>query len=390
MRKMTFADTAPPASELECSERSGHPLELIAFFRRFSPGLFRDLLYTFIWNSGFVVLFTLLSLLFEPEWHLARALWVNFVIANCIGYLIHSGFALGNALLGNWIWRQGFSVRSAYFAAITIVGVFGGYWLGFTLLYWNDARRYVFSTQGATEILLLGLIISAILASIFFARERQALAEAAFQRERARVEAAEHQFHLAQLKLLEAQIEPHFLYNTLANVISLIDADPVTAKRMVGRLIDFLRHAAQASGPAEATVGRQIELLRAYLDLMALRTDARLSYRLEVEPDVAALPLPPMLLQPLVENAIKHGLEPKVAGGLVRVGAKREDSMLVLTVADNGLGFRETRAGNGAGIGLANLRARLESLYGGRSRLTIEDAQPGTTVTLFLPIESAA
>ena len=388
MRKMTYVDTLLPASDLECSERSGHPLELIAFFRRFRPGLFRNLAYTFIWNLGFVAVFTVLALIFEPEWQLARVLWANFVLANCIGYLIHAGFAVGNALVGTWIWRQGLAVRSAYYTGITIAGVFGGYWLGFTLLHWNDARGHVFSTQGATEIVLLSLIIAAILASIFFARERQALGEAAFQRERARVEAAEHQFYLARLKLLEAQIEPHFLYNTLANVISLIDGDPATAKRMVERLIDYLRHAARATGPADATVRRQIELLRAYLDLMALRTDARLSYRVDMAPDAAALSLPPMLLQPLVENAIKHGLEPKVAGGLVRVGARREDSTLVLTVADNGLGFRDTRAVSGGGLGLANLRARLESLYGGRARLTIEDAQPGTTVTLFLPIES--
>ena len=126
--------------------------------------------------------------------------------------------------------------RSAYYAGITLIGVFGGYWVGFALLGMDDARGFVFSAQGAAEILVLSLIISAILASIFLARERQALAEAAFQRERARVEAAEHQFHLAQLKLLEAQIEPHFLYNTLANVISLVDADPAVAKRMVARL----------------------------------------------------------------------------------------------------------------------------------------------------------
>ncbi len=186
--------------------------------------------------------------------------------------------------------------------------------------------------------------------------------------------------------MLEAQIEPHFLYNTLANVISLVDADPAAAKRMVARLIDYLRYAAQAGGTGEATVGRQIELLQAYLDLMALRTNARLSYRVEMAPDVAALPLPPMLLQPLVENAIKHGLEPKVAGGQVCVGARREDSLLMLTVADNGLGFRTTRGDGTGGLGLANLRARLESLYGARARMTIEDTQPGTMVTLALPI----
>jgi sensor histidine kinase YesM len=389
MHKIVFDNHLPPGSGRECPEGSGHPLELIAYFRRFRPGVLRNLLYTFIWNLGFIAIFVLFTLLFEPQVPLGHVLWANFVIGNCIGYLIHGGFALGRFVLP-WIRQQGFAVRSAYYAAITTAGVFGGYWLGFTLLHWSDARVFMFSAQGATEIVLLSLIISAIMASIFLARERQARAEAAFQRERARVEAAEHQFHLAQLKMLQAQIEPHFLYNTLANVISLVDADPAAAKRMVARLIDYLRHAAQAGGTGEATVGRQIELLQAYLDLMALRTNARLSYRVEMGPDVAALPLPPMLLQPLVENAIRHGLEPKVAGGQVCVGARREDSLLVLTVADNGLGFRTTRADGTGGLGLANLRARLESLYGARARMTIEDTQPGTMVTLALPIGLAA
>lgn len=389
MYRMIFDNGLPPGSEPECGEQSGHPLELIAYFRRFRPGVVRNLIYTFIWNMGFIAVFAVLTLLFEPHVRLGPALWGNFVIGNCIGYLIHGGFALGRVSLMPWVRRQGFVLRCAYYAAVTTGGVFGGYWLGFTLLHWSDAREFMFSAQGATEIVLLSLIISSVMASIFIARERQARAEAAFQRERARVEAAEHQFHLAQLKLLEAQIEPHFLYNTLANVISLVDADPAAAKKMVTRLIDYLRHAARAGGTGEATVGRQIELLQAYLDLMALRTNARLSYQVEMAPDVAALSLPPMLLQPLVENAIKHGLEPKVAGGMVRVGARREDALLVLTVADNGLGFRTTRGDGSSGLGLANLRARLESLYGARARMTIEDTQPGTMVTLALPIGSA-
>jgi len=386
MHKLTLSDPLPPGAE--CSQHGGHPLELIGFFRRFRPSLLRNLAYTLIWNMGFVLVFTVLGLLYEPEASLGHLLWANFVVANCIGFLIHGQFVLGNILLQGRIWRRGFASRSAYYALITVIGVFGGYWLGFTLLHWDHAREQVFSAQGATEVLLLSLIIAAILASIFLAREREARAEAAFQRERARVEAAEHQFHLAQLKMLEAQIEPHFLYNTLANVISLVDADPAAAKRMVTRLIDFLRHAARTGGPAETTVGRQFELLQAYLDLMALRTNARLSYRVEMAAEVAALPLPPMLLQPLVENAIKHGLEPKVAGGTVNVGARREDALLVLTVADNGLGFPATR-GDGGGLGLANLRQRLESLYGTRARLTIEDTQPGTRVTLSVPIDPA-
>jgi sensor histidine kinase YesM len=373
---------------IDC-ERTAHPLEVIPFFRRFPRSVLRDFVYTFIWNTGFAVIFTLLGLLFDPKAHLGSLFWATFVIANCIGWLIHTGFLLTNRWFYAWIARQSFLSRTLYFSAVSVVGVFAGYWLGLTILDWPEVRRYVFSAQGALPTVLLSLVISAILASIFLARERQARAEAAYQRERARVEAAEHQFHVAQLKLLEAQIEPHFLYNTLANVIGLVDADPGTAKHLLERLIDYLRRAAVASSAEPTTLGTQLELLRAYLDLLVLRMGRRLTYRIDVPDDLIAVQLPPMLLQPLVENAIKHGLEPKVAGGEVTVGARREGTRLRLFVRDDGEGFRSTRPEGPGGIGLANLRARLASLYGERARLVIEDAQPGTRASVELPLPSA-
>jgi signal transduction histidine kinase len=380
---------AKDALPADCA-RGAHPLEVMPFFRRFRPSPLRDAVYTVIWSTLFAIVFTVITLMFEPQARVARAFWANLVIANCIGAMIHAGFEICHPWLGAWARRQSFALRTAYYGAISIFGVFAGYWLGLTLLGWPDLRAYIFSPQGAVPTLLLSLVIAAILASFFLARERQARAEAAAQRERARVEAAEHQFHLAQLKLLEAQIEPHFLYNTLANVISLVDNDPAGAKRMLERLIDYLRRASAASTPTATTLGTQIELLRAYLDLLVLRMGRRLAYRIEIPRELDALPLPPMLLQPLVENAIKHGLEPKVAGGEVSIVACRGDSALVLTVADNGEGFRTLRGPASAGIGLANLRARLATLYGDAARLVIEDAHPGTRATIELPMPVAA
>jgi hypothetical protein len=389
MSDTTIVDTPARQAGVECSQYATHPLELIPYFRRFRRAPARNILYTLIWNTLFAIAFTLLALLFNPELSLARVLWSNFVVANCIGYLIHAGFEVAERWLRSWIARQSFAGRTLYYSGVSVAGVFGGYWLGFTLLNWNDARRWVFSAQGALPVVLLSIVISAVLATMFFARERQARAETAYAREQARVEAAEHQFHLAQLKLLEAQIEPHFLYNTLANVIGLVDADPAAAKRMLERLIDYLRRAAAASAAAEATLGTQVELLRAYLDLIVLRMGRRLAYRIDVPAELAALPLPPMLLQPLVENAIKHGLEPKVAGGEVTVSARREGKQLRLVVQDDGEGFRATRQEGVGGIGLANLRARLASLYADRARLVIEDAHPGTRASVELPVETA-
>jgi LytS/YehU family sensor histidine kinase len=228
-------------------------------------------------------------------------------------------------------------------------------------------------------------MISGILATVFHARERQAKAEADFQSERARVAAAERSTKVAELKLLQAQVEPHFLYNTLANVISLIDANPDLAKRMVERLIDYLRRAALAATAAEATLGGQIELLRAYLDLIVLRMGSRLGYKIDVPADLASLALPPMLLQPLVENAVKHGVEPATRAGEVTVTARRDGDAVVLTVEDDGLGVSAVRPPGSTGLGLANLRERLATLYGPGAALRLQDRHPGTTVTITVP-----
>jgi sensor histidine kinase YesM len=386
---MMYAMSSDADGTAAC-DRSGHPLEAIPYFRRFKPSFWRDLLYTFIWNSVFVVGFTLLSLLFDHNTSLLTALWANFVIANCIGFTIHLGIRISGALVNRSLLRRSFAIRTVYYTTLTVIGVFVGYWLGFTLLSWENSRRWIFSAQGSVSILALSLLISVFLASLFYARERQAKAEVDFERERARGEAAERHAKVAQLKLLEAQIEPHFLYNTLANVVSLIDGQPAAAKRMIERLIDYLRRAATAAGASESTLGTQLALLRAYLDVIELRMGARLRYRIDVAPELMSLPLPPMLLQPLVENAIKHGLEPKIDGGELVVHAYREIGSLILSVRDNGLGVRPTRRADSTDIGLSNLRDRLTSVYGARARLTLDDVAPGTLVTITLPSDGEA
>ena len=372
-----------------CTQNSGmpgHPLEAIPFFRRTRLFPARSIVYTLIWNTLFAAVFSVFWILFDPHVRVMRVIWVNLVIANCIGFFIHGGFVLGERLVGRWVAGASFAARLFYYSIVSVIGVFAGYALGSALLDWPQLMTSALSPQGATSILLLTVIISATLAAVFFARERQAKAEAAFERERARGETAERQTKAAQLKLLEAQIEPHFLYNTLANVISLIDAEPATAKHMIERLIDYLRRAAVISDGADATLGHQVDLLRAYLDLIVLRMGSRLSYRIDVPPELAALPLPPMLLQPVVENAIKHGIEPKISGGEVSVTARRQGHRLLLAVTDDGLGVRTTRGAGSTGLGLANLRARLSTMHGAHATLAIEDRQPGTRVTIDLPM----
>jgi sensor histidine kinase YesM len=159
---------------------------------------------------------------------------------------------------------------------------------------------------------------------------------------------------------------------------------------MLDRLIVLLRATASAT-ERTSTLGAQAELLRAYLELIALRMGARLAWSIDVPGALAGMPVPPMLLQPVVENAIKHGLEPKIDGGRVDVVARREDGRVVLEVTDSGLGVRAMRDPASAGLGLPNLRARLAALYGPHGTLTIADRAPsGTSVTIAFPVPDGA
>ena len=159
--------------------------------------------------------------------------------------------------------------------------------------------------------------------------------------------------------------------------MSLVDSNPATAKKMLERLIALLRGAAAAAGTTEATLAAQVEHLRAYLELMALRMGGRLTFRIDVPPALAGLALPPLLLQPLVENAIKHGLEPKVEGGEVVVSA-RARRIRRARGGRYGRGFRDlrVRSAEEGGVGLANLRARLAALYGDTASIDIEEDSP--------------
>ncbi|MBL8522752.1 MAG: 2TM domain-containing protein [Betaproteobacteria bacterium] len=226
--------------------------------------------------------------------------------------------------------------------------------------------------------------------SFFGSEWEERKVEELMARENLKVVSNEKQVVQAQMRMLQAQIEPHFLFNTLATIQSLIARAPDKAELMMDNFIAYLRQSLSASRSQEGTVKQEIELLRHYLDLLKIRMGPRLEYDLEIAPGLESEPLAPMLLQPVVENAIKHGLEPKIEGGRVRVSATRADSHMLLRVTDNGLGFAEHADSKGQGVGLANLRERLAVLYDGRAALTVADAKPGTDITLSIPLAALA
>jgi LytS/YehU family sensor histidine kinase len=191
-----------------------------------------------------------------------------------------------------------------------------------------------------------------------------------------------------QLALLQAQMEPHFLFNILGNVRRLYRTRPQAGAEAIGSLMRYLRTALPQLRSRRGTLGEEIALVRAYLDLFQLRMGAKLGFSIVVDAALNDAEFPPMLLITLVENAIKHGLEP-AGGGHIDVRARRRRSVLEVTVLDDGAGFGAL-PGSGTGVGLVNARRQLAARYQSRARLTLEGREPrGARASIVIPLGSA-
>ena len=210
------------------------------------------------------------------------------------------------------------------------------------------------------------------------------------QRQRRQAETRERALQLerellaSRLAVLQAQIEPHFLYNTLANVQALTRKDPAGAEQMLAHLIDYLRSAMPAMRGHRSTLGREMSLARAYLSIMQFRMGERLSFTVDTPADLVHCTFPPTIIGTLIENAIKHGVEPARAGGRIDVAARTDGARLHIEVADTGIGFS---ASAGSGVGLANARERLSVLYGDAAELDLTLNQPqGVIARVSVPL----
>ena len=188
----------------------------------------------------------------------------------------------------------------------------------------------------------------------------------------------------AKLHLLHAQVEPHFLYNTLASAQLLTRSDPARAEAMLGHLIQYLRRSLPNAEDEMSSVGAELERALAYLEILKIRMGDRLDVQVDVPESLRAIPLPAMMLQTLVENAIKHGLEPRTGGGTVWIRARQGEEGVAVTVADNGEGFNSKTSGTG--IGLKNVRERLRLRYNGDANLSVIANFPaGVAATITVP-----
>jgi signal transduction histidine kinase len=220
-----------------------------------------------------------------------------------------------------------------------------------------------------------------------FYRREMASTKAMQQAEIDRV-AFEREMAEARLQVLQAQIEPHFLFNTLANVRRLYDKDLAAGGKMLENLMRYLEVALPQMRDNESTLGRDAELVEAFLRVQQIRMGHRLAFSIDIPVALRAHPMPPMMLLTLAENAIKHGLNPSLDGGRIHVMARADGDRLILSVADTGLGFAP---GSGAGTGLANVCARLVAQFGNRASLALENNElGGATAMIVLPLADVA
>ncbi len=189
----------------------------------------------------------------------------------------------------------------------------------------------------------------------------------------------------ARLRALTMQLQPHFLFNTLNAIAALVRTDARVAEEMIGSLSDLLRSTLELVDRQEVTLEEELELIQRYLDIEQIRFGDRLTVRTEIAPDVLQARVPPLILQPIIENAMKHGVELNLRDSLLLVSARRDGASLKIEVQDNGPGFAQAIE---EGIGLQNTRTRLQQLYAGQGRLLCEsaDGHPGAKVTLLLPL----
>lgn len=264
-----------------------------------------------------------------------------------------------------------------------------GYILGrlsAALLLGHDLSFFFNQFDFTVKTLAISLSAGFMITYFFMLNTKMSEVEVMAQEERIRRLTSEKGLAEANLKLLQAQIEPHFLFNTLSNIMTLLDRDSEKGKTMLADLTHYLRLSLSMTRQEKTTVGQEMALIEDYLRIYQVRMGERLRFDIDIPDEIRELPLHPMLIQPLVENAIRHGLEPEIKGGEIRITGSIQGSILRFEIIDNGAGLYENSS---SGMGIDNVRRRLEAIYGDKGRLILKDNIPtGVNATIEVPYES--
>lgn len=326
---------------------------------------------------------TLIGLLFTTFWKTSIAgLFVRVIGVGLLAMLAFGLIEQWPRRLPRWLPRWPLQVLAVALTVPVSVAVI--YWASTVAgapPFWKAQDRLF----GFGMTIFAGLLLAPWVALAALVRQREAFAREqtlAFDLERSELE---RQALDARMRLLQAQVQPHFLFNTLANVRALVNTGSPRASPVLDSLIDYLRAAVPRLDEPSCTLADEVQLVRAYLELMQMRLPDRLQFALDI--DEAALPMwcPPLTLMTLVENAVRHGIDPAEDGGRIDVRAKMRDGRCYIGVYDSGLGLRD--AGRGAGIGLASLRQRLQLAFGPDVQLRIEAREPrGVSAEIDFPV----
>jgi two-component system LytT family sensor kinase len=253
--------------------------------------------------------------------------------------------------------------------------------MGYPLTFWSTLQNVIWNFSEGISIYLLILFINHALE--YHRRYQEKVLEKS---------QLEMQLAQAQLQALKMQLHPHFLFNTLHSISALLNRDTERARQMITRLGDFLRLTLENSGTQEVSLQREIEFLQSYLEIEHIRFQDRMTTHVQVEPEALDAQVPNLILQPIVENAIRHGIAPRSTPGRIEIHAEHKNSVLRIVVRDNGPGLPVNRSAVNLfkeGLGLANTRARLERLYGAQHRFELtNDPAGGLIVTLEIPSET--
>jgi signal transduction histidine kinase len=314
-----------------------------------------------------------------------RPFWSPLVTTQCYG------LAIAYCVNAARPWDSAHPIRTLALASaagavlgVALVIVLKGYPLDYVRREYHFFAYNLFTAWGN------GLMI----ALMFYVKFVETRAAAALHRLEAERHLLARQAAEAKLKLLQAQVEPHFLFNTLASVQYLVETDPAQAGRMLDHLVGYLRAALPQLRAESSTLGREAELAREYLSILQMRLGPRLAFAVDIPASLVAVPFPANLLISLVENAIRHGIEPAADGGRVELCAQQRGDTLEVSVVDTGCGLENASASApgapDAGVGLANVRERLATLFGERGSLALEPNLPrGTRATLTLPLQTS-
>ena len=333
-----------------------------------------------VWFSGLTTEYVYRTLALTAVFNTIIAGFV-FVIKLFHGNFVHCfimsqsiGFTICFFVVGSfWLFKpKALTLKLLLMFGTILTGTLVGIFIGLNLGGMKITDK-IYDLPSLIRSLSLGLIFGLIVSYFFLSRHQIRYVGSKAREEHLKRITSEKEVAETKLRLLQAQIEPHFLFNTLSNVLSLLDTDVKKGQEMLVDLTQYLRMTLDKSRSETTTLEQELDTVRAYMNIHKVRMGDRLKFSIDATDDLKKTPLPPMLIQPLVENAIKHGLEPKVAGGQIDIFISRENGILRIIVADTGEGILEN---TGNGVGLTNIRQRLKSLYGEKGRLILKQNSP--------------